>query len=79
MIGVIDFYVVVFGIIWGDYGVFVGCNIIYGFDVIEIVKWEIFFWFKDEEVNEWDVIFNFWLYEQIIFIIFCLIVMVMEV
>lgn len=37
IIGSINLSEVVFGIIWGDYGLNLGCNIIYGLDLIELV------------------------------------------
>lgn len=63
MIGATDPHAAVPGTIRGDYGVSVGRNIIHGSDAIETAKREISLWFKEEELNEWDVSLNPWLYE----------------
>jgi nucleoside-diphosphate kinase len=63
MIGATDPHAAVPGTIRGDFGVSVGRNIIHGSDAIETAKREIALWFKDEELNEWQVSLNPWLYE----------------
>lgn len=50
LIGKINFKEVLSGMIWGDYGMFVGKNIIYGFDFFESVECEINIFFKNEEL-----------------------------
>lgn len=55
MVGVINFVEVVWGIIWGDFGCewLDGnlCNVVYIFDNLVNVKWEIEIWFL-----EWIVV-----------------------
>lgn len=64
IIGVINFLIVEFGIICGDYGISVGCNLIYGFDGIENVKKEISFWFIEEDLVLWKFCLIIWIVEK---------------
>ena len=51
------------GTIRGDYGIDIGRNIIHGSDAPETAVREIALWFKSEELVEWDVTSNSWIYE----------------
>ena len=51
------------GTIRGDYGQFIGRNIIHGSDSIETSKFEIDLWFKPQEISMYNKIDEEWLNE----------------
>jgi nucleoside-diphosphate kinase len=51
------------GTIRGDFGQFIGRNIIHGSDGIDTAKFEINLWFKKEEISEYKRIDEDWLIE----------------
>ena len=51
------------GSIRGDFSIDVGRNVIHGSDAVETAKREIALWFKEEELVNWDVNDNKWIYE----------------
>jgi len=51
------------GTIRGDFGQFIGRNIIHGSDSIETSKFEINLWFKEKEISIYDRIDEKWLIE----------------
>lgn len=62
IIGVINSAASESGMICGDFCIEVGCNVIYGFDVVESVNYEIVFWFL-EGVCEYEFCVKAWIYE----------------
>lgn len=51
-----------FGIIWGDYGLIVDKNIIYGLDLSESVECEISLFFESEELIFYKKDVDVWIY-----------------
>ena len=51
------------GTIRGDFGQFIGRNIIHGSDGADTAKFEIDLWFKDEEISKYEKIDEYWLIE----------------
>jgi len=51
------------GTIRGDYGQFIGRNIIHGSDGVDTAKFEINLWFKPEEISKYTKIDEEWLRE----------------
>eukprot|EP00331_Platyophrya_macrostoma_P015917 CAMPEP_0176475106 /NCGR_PEP_ID=MMETSP0127-20121128/43416_1 /TAXON_ID=938130 /ORGANISM="Platyophrya macrostoma, Strain WH" /LENGTH=145 /DNA_ID=CAMNT_0017870653 /DNA_START=57 /DNA_END=494 /DNA_ORIENTATION=+ len=52
------------GTIRGDFAIDVGRNVCHGSDSVETAQREIKLWFKDEEVQSWDVTNKVWVYEK---------------
>jgi len=51
------------GTIRGDFGQFIGRNIVHGSDGPDTAKFEIELWFKPEEISEYTRIDEIWLNE----------------
>ena len=51
------------GTIRGDYGQFIGRNIVHGSDGADTAKFEINLWFKPEEITNYKRIDEIWLTE----------------
>lgn len=53
-----------FGTIRGDYGIDIGRNVIHGSDSLESAKREIDIFFKKDEIVEWKIDIQKWIYEN---------------